>query len=146
MDPTEGGMGGEHSREFLIGAVSAAEYLRAMAHFPTTPQSRLHQCRNFLDFLQPYHPQWSCNGVEIPRGFSHRRNKTLTLFVNQSLAHKKFELYPTALARKPATVPGWRVASTVAFSWLIAPAVDMRAYTFAVDFRFHSFEVPHGRL
>ena len=55
---------------YSIGAVSAADLLTAIAHFPTTPQSRLHQCRHSLGISPPIPPAMElhrCKKVPGPK-------------------------------------------------------------------------------
>ena len=56
---------------FSIGAASAADLFTTIAH-----SQRIHSqgCTNVQipwEFLHPYHPQWSCTGVNISQEFRH---------------------------------------------------------------------------
>ena len=69
---------------FSSGAVSAADSLTAIAHFPTTPQSRLHQCRNSLGISPLIPPSMKLHRCKKIREILHWCKTKVQIYTNKN--------------------------------------------------------------
>ena len=73
---------------FSIGAALAADLFAAIAHFPTTPQSVLHQCRNSLGISPPIPPSMELRWWRRIPGISQLVQKNRIANINITSARK----------------------------------------------------------